>query len=105
MRDNYKVLTQRAKPEGVRPVVAEQAAFSADREMVCRSYAREGSTNFCNAKYSEARALALGTRLGIGATASAQAAESRPRRRSSQPDPYALPSTDELMQRPRSDND
>ena len=42
VRENYKVLVQRARPEQVRPIVSEQAAFSSERETVCRSYAREG---------------------------------------------------------------
>lgn len=106
VRDNYKVLTQRAKPEGIRPIVAEQAAFSADREMMCKTYAREGTTSFCNAKYSEARALSLGARLGLGsATSSTQSAETRSRRSRASQDPYALPSSDELMQRRPSEDD
>lgn len=96
VRDNYKVLVSRAR-DNTRPVVAEQAAFSADREMLCRSYAREGTTSFCNAKFTEARALSLASRLGIGVSATASA-ESRPRRRQ-QADPYSLPSTEEIMQR------
>lgn len=101
VRENYKVLAQRARPEAVRPVVAEQAAFSAEREMACRSYAREGSTSFCNAKFSEARALSLAARLGVASTASTASADPPRRRRS---DPYALPSTDELIQRRRDDD-
>lgn len=97
VRDNYKVLVSRARPETTRPIVAEQAAFSADREMLCRSYAREGTTSFCNAKFTEARALSLASRLGIGVSTTASA-EPRSRRRQ-QADPYALPSSDEIMQR------
>lgn len=98
-RDNYKVMTQRAKPEAVRPIVAEQAAFSADREQVCKSYAREAVHGFCNARFSEGRALSLATRLGI--SASTQTAETpRPRRsRAQADDPYNLPPSEELMQR------
>ena len=101
-RDNYRVMTQRAKPEGVRPIVAEQAAFSADRENVCRGYAREAVTNFCNARFSEARAITLASKLGVSTTASTQTAET-PRRRTRIPaeDPYGIPPTDELMQQPR----
>ncbi|WP_375460085.1 hypothetical protein [uncultured Enterovirga sp.] len=102
VRDNYKVLVQRSRPEAVRPLVAEQASFSSEREMVCRTYAREGSHSFCNARFSEARAISLAQRLGM-TVASAQAqsqapnpAESRARRRV---DPYSLPDTDELVQR------
>jgi hypothetical protein len=98
VRENYKVLAQRARPENARPIVAEQAAFSSDREMVCRSYAREAATSFCNARFTEARALSVATRLGIAQPASTASAEPRPRRRQ-QPDPYALPSSDEILQR------
>jgi hypothetical protein len=100
-RDNYKVMTQRAKPEAVRPIVAEQAAFSADREQVCKSYAREAVHGFCNARFSEGRALSLATRLGIATTASAQVSDApRSRRtRALADDPYNLPSSDDLMQR------
>lgn len=97
VRENYKVLAQRARPENVRPIIAEQAAFSAERETVCRSYAREGTTSFCNAKYTEARALSLAARLGIGT--STASAEARPRRSRQPADPYSLPASDEIMQR------
>jgi hypothetical protein len=96
VRDNYKVLASRARPENARPIIAEQAAFSSDREMMCRSYAREGTTSFCNAKFTEARALSLATRLGV--SLSTASAEPRPRRRQ-QADPYSLPSSEDLMQR------
>jgi hypothetical protein len=65
VRENYKALTQRAGPQAARPIVAEQAAFSSDREQVCRSYAREGAHGFCNARFTEARAATLASRLGI----------------------------------------
>lgn len=97
VRENYKVLAQRARPEAARPIVAEQAAFSSDREMVCRSYARESSTSFCNAKFTEARALSLATRLGLTIGASTASNEARSRR-SRPAGPEGLPSTDELMQ-------
>ncbi|MGA0596085.1 hypothetical protein [Enterovirga sp. CN4-39] len=102
VRDNYKVLATRARSENARPIIAEQAAFSSDREMMCRSYAREGTTSFCNAKFTEARALSLATRLGVGISTTASA-EPRPRRRQ-QVDPYSLPSSDELMQRQPGDD-
>lgn len=72
VRENYKVMTQRARREDVRPIVTEQAAFSSDREQFCRAYIREGSHGFCHLRFSEARALSLATRLGLsGASASA----------------------------------
>jgi len=78
VRENYKALTQRAGPQGVRPIVSEQAAFSSDREQTCRSYAREGAHGFCHVRYSEARALGLAARLGLDTSAAAPAP--RPRR-------------------------
>ena len=80
VRENYKALAQRASRQGARPVVAEQAAFSSEREQVCRSYAREGAHGFCNARFSEARAVTLAARLGILQQAEAPAARPpRPR--------------------------
>lgn len=68
VRDNYKLMSQRARREDVRPIVAEQAAFSADREQFCRSYAREGTHGFCHLRFTENRSLALATRLGANTT-------------------------------------
>ena len=39
--DNDKLMTQRARREDVRPIVSEQAAFSADREQLCRMLATD----------------------------------------------------------------
>ena len=77
VRDNYKIMSQRARREDVRPVVAEQAAFSADREQLCRTYAREGAHGFCHLRFSENRALALATRLGANTAAPTAAATPR----------------------------
>ncbi|GJD53294.1 hypothetical protein OPKNFCMD_6069 [Methylobacterium crusticola] len=82
VRENYKVMTQRARREDVRPIVTEQAAFSSEREQICRAYVREGSHGFCHLRFSEARALSLATRLGMaGAAPTASAAPRTPRRR------------------------
>ncbi|AWN40345.1 hypothetical protein [Methylobacterium durans] len=81
VRENYKVMTQRARREDVRPIVTEQAAFSSDREQVCRTYAREGSHGFCHLRFSEARALALAARLGANTAAPTAAVAPRPRRK------------------------
>jgi hypothetical protein len=64
VRETYKALAQRAQPQDARAIVAEQAAFSSEREMACRSYAREASHGFCNARFTEARAASLAARLG-----------------------------------------
>ncbi|WP_430912502.1 hypothetical protein [Methylobacterium sp. sgz302541] len=81
VRDNYKVMTQRARREDVRAIVTEQAAFSSDREQVCRTYAREGAHGFCHLRFTEGRALALATRLGVSTAAPTAAATPRPRRK------------------------
>ncbi|HEX8416290.1 MAG TPA: hypothetical protein VF641_01675 [Methylobacterium sp.] len=82
VRENYKVMTGRARGQDVRPIVTEQAAFSSDREQVCRTYAREGAHGFCHLRFTEARALALAARLGASTSApSAAAAPPRPRRK------------------------
>ncbi len=88
VRENYKLITQRLRGQDVRPVVMEQAAFSSDREQLCRTYAREGAHGFCNLRFTEARALALATRLGINtAVATPTAAAAPPRRRRPAPGP------------------
>ncbi|MGU3667645.1 hypothetical protein ACLBX9_25955 [Methylobacterium sp. A49B] len=80
VRDNYKLMTQRARREDVRPIVSEQAAFSSDREQLCRTYAREGAHGFCHLRVTENRALALATRLGANtAVPTAAVAPRRPR--------------------------
>ncbi|MEH3062163.1 MAG: hypothetical protein PGN33_05080 [Methylobacterium radiotolerans] len=80
VRDNYKLMTQRARREDVRPIVSEQAAFSSDREQLCRTYAREGTHGFCHLRVTENRALALATRLGANtATPTAAVAPRRSR--------------------------
>lgn len=81
VRDNYKLMTQRARREDVRPIVTEQAAFSSDREQLCRTYAREGAHGFCHLRFTENRALALATRLGVNTAAAQPAAAATPRPR------------------------
>src|SRR4051794_3810741 len=83
VRDNYKVLTQRAGPQGVRPVVAEQASFSSEREPLCRPSLREGAHGFCNTRFTEGRAVALAARLGI--LAPTAEASTQPERRPARP--------------------
>jgi hypothetical protein len=96
VRENYRALSQRAAPQAVRPIVAEQAAFSSDREQVCRSYAREGVHGFCNARFSEGRAATLAARLGIlMQPAQSEAAQAeRPRRRPPPVSEMAPPASD-----------
>lgn len=89
VRENYKALSQRARPQDVRAVVTEQAAFSSEREMACRSYARESAHGFCNARFTEARAAQLAARLGLNTAAPA------PRRQPAATPPRPLPPTPE----------
>jgi hypothetical protein len=93
VRDNYKVMTQRATPQGVRPIVAEQAAFSSEREQVCREYAREGAHGFCHARYTEARLASLAHKLGLTAVAGPprQQPQRRQREEASVPGPEGQP--------------
>lgn len=87
VRENYKLITQRLRGQDVRPVVMEQAAFSSDREQLCRTYAREGAHGFCNLRFTEDRALALATRLGVNTAVAAPTAAATPRRRRPAPGP------------------
>jgi hypothetical protein len=94
VRENYKLLTQRAKPQDVRPIVQEQAAFSAERETLCRAYAREAAHGFCNTRFTEARAVSLPTRLGASTPnvlAEEAAATPRPRPRPPRPAVVSAP--------------
>ena len=61
MRTNFRVLLQRAgKDRGaVKALAGEQAAFSSQREMTCRDYARETVHGFCSAQITQARSLAI----------------------------------------------
>jgi len=87
VRENYKVMTQRARREDVRPIVTEQAAFSSEREQTCRAYVREGSHGFCHLRFSEARALSLATRLGLSGAAPTASNAPRPAARARRPAP------------------
>ena len=85
VRDNFKVMSQRVGRDGIRPVVQEQAAFSSDREELCRTYAREGAHGFCHLRYTEARALSLAARLGANLSTATASAAPKPRRKPQQP--------------------
>ena len=108
VRENYKALTQKAGPQGMRSVVSEQAAFSSEREQLCRSYAREGAHGFCNTRFTEARAVTLAARLGVlpqPETRSAQPAQpaqtERPRRTAPRPEAQAPAPFDPMYLRDR----
>jgi hypothetical protein len=63
VRENYRLLIERADRNDQRVIAREQAAFSSEREIACRDYAREASHGFCHAKFTEARATELRRRL------------------------------------------
>ncbi len=96
VRENYKVMTSRVRGPDVRPIVTEQAAFSADRETLCRGYAREGTHGFCHLRVTEARALSLAARLGQTITAGPTTASVAPRPRRSRPAPDAMQPVESL---------
>ena len=87
VRENYKLISQRLRGPELRPVVTEQAAFSSDREQMCRTYAREGRARILQPALSlKRRALALATRLGVNTnTAAPSASASSPRSRRKPP--------------------
>ncbi len=78
VRENYKILAQRAGPGEMRSIVSEQASFSADRETMCRNYRGEAAHGFCNARFTEGRAAQLAARLGIAPVSSPTAAAPPP---------------------------
>jgi hypothetical protein len=80
LRENYRALSSRARPQDVRPIIAEQAAFSAERETACRDYEREPVHGFCHARFTQARAATLAARLGAD-QGSAPARTAAPRRK------------------------
>jgi hypothetical protein len=86
VRENYRLLIERADRNDQRVIAREQAAFSSEREIACRDYAREASHGFCHAKFTEARATELRRRL-TGKDEPAEKPKPRPR-----PKPPATPS-------------
>jgi hypothetical protein len=92
VRDNYRVLTARAKPGESRTIITEQAAFSSERETLCRNYAREAAHGFCGARFTEYRSATLAARLGVTATPTPTAnATPRRRRTAPAPEPEVVP--------------
>lgn len=65
MRDAFKALAAAGRDKSeIRQAASEQAGFSAEREMMCRDYAREDTHGFCALRITEARGVSLRTRLG-----------------------------------------
>jgi hypothetical protein len=93
VRENYRLLIERADRNDQRVIAREQAAFSSEREIACRDYAREASHGFCHAKFTEARATELRRRLtGRDEPAEKPKPKPRPRPPAQAPSP-ASPAT------------
>lgn len=91
LRGNFKLLSQRAVgKEAVKLVAREQAAFTSEREMVCRFYDKENTHGFCGARYTQARAAQLWARIN-GVKPETQAAEGAPTPRKPRPKPRRDP--------------
>jgi hypothetical protein len=90
VREGYRTLTARADAVDQRAIAREQAGFSAERELVCRDFQREGQLGFCGARITEARAASLRARLGLTSEPK-PAARPRPARPAvAQPGPLSL---------------
>lgn len=63
VRDGFRELTEKGMPQDARLIAMEQAAFSAERETICRNYARENAHGYCHALYTQARVASLQARL------------------------------------------
>ena len=66
MRTNFHALLKKAGQDraAVKLIAREQAAFSSDREMICRDYQLESVHGYCSTRITEARALALLSKFG-----------------------------------------
>lgn len=93
VREGYRTLTAKADAVDQRAIAREQAGFSAERELICRSFQREGQFGFCGARLTEARAASIRARLGISSEPAKPAAKPRPRPAAPQPGSGPLPLT------------
>ncbi len=79
VREGYRTLTAKSDAIEQRVLAREQAGFSAEREMICRDFQREGQFGFCGARVTEARAASLRARLGLNTEPKTAATKPRPR--------------------------
>ena len=91
VREGYRTLTAKADAVDQRAIAREQAGFSAERELICRSFQREGQFGFCGARLTEARAASIRARLGLSNDQAKPAARPRPRPRPAAPQSGAGP--------------
>jgi hypothetical protein len=89
VREGYRTLTAKSDAVEQRTIAREQAGFSAEREMICRDFQREGQLGFCAARITEARAASLRARLGLDSEPK-PAAKPRPRPAPPKPAPLQL---------------
>ncbi|PZN97049.1 MAG: hypothetical protein DCF30_16900 [Hyphomicrobiales bacterium] len=91
VREGYRVLTAKADAVEQRAIAREQAGFSAERELICRSFQREGQLGFCGARLTEARAASIRARLGLSSEPAKPATKPRPRPAAPKPGTGPLP--------------
>lgn len=90
VREGYRTLTARSDAVEQRSIAREQAGFSAEREMICRDFQREGQLGFCAARITAARAAYLRARLGLNTEPKTAA---KPKPRPAAPKPLSLTPT------------
>lgn len=93
VREGYRTLTAKSDAVEQRVIAREQAGFSAEREMICRDFQREGQFGFCGARITEARAASLRARLGLNTEPKPAAAKPKPRPAAPKPAPLSLTPT------------
>ena len=66
LRMSFRTLLDRQKdPAVIRTIASEQAAFSSQREEMCRDYAREDQHGFCAARFTEGKLAQVNQRLSL----------------------------------------
>lgn len=65
VREGFRALYSKADAVNQRSIAREQAGFTAERELTCRDFQREGTLGFCATRITEAKAAALRSRLGL----------------------------------------
>ena len=66
LRMSFRTLLDRQKdPATIRAIASEQAAFSSQREEMCRDYAREDQHGFCAARFTEGKLAQINQRLSL----------------------------------------
>ena len=66
MRSNFRALLKKAGKDkaAIKTIAGEQAAFSSEREVMCRDYDQEPVHGFCSTQMTQRRALDLLARFG-----------------------------------------